>query len=704
MTPVMVANTPLVESSLPRRFISRLMRNEDGIWRWESQARLLLNMGSCGIWNIRGLNNTNKQLEIKIFLSQNKVGLFGLLETKIKNDNWNKVRVNLCDDWSICTNSSLHKGRRILLIWDPNSFNVEAERIPLWDSLRQYQKDVRGPWIVGGDFNAIMAINERIRGALITNAEMAPLAHVVQDCQSEDLGARGSIYTWTNTHEYGTKVYIRLDRVMVNVYWVDMLPDSYVHYLPEGLFDHCPGLIHFVGEFQTLLVQDPLNEELCLSEIERAKDLVELKIARDQYLRQKAKCEWIKSGDDNTAYFHAQIKRRRARNRVLQIKDMDNTMWTKPEDIQNAFEQYYKILLGTSTEVTSINKRIVAAVKGMFQSGPIACCNTIYKCLSKVLCARLGQVLPDVISTSQSAFIKVRDIIGNIFICQDLIKLYKRKSCSPRLMMKLDLQKAYDSFEWSFVEGMLEAMGFPANFTQFFMQCMTTSSYSLALNGSIFGLFKGQRGRRQGDPLSPFIFTICLEYLSRILRVVQKLEKYKFHPLCNRVKLSHLCFADDLILFCKGDRASVKLLFKSFEYFSKASGLVMNKGKSNIYCNGIDDKLIKELELMFGIKRGTVPFKYLGVNVSPKRPSIINCTCLVERVVDRIKSLGSRKLSYAGRVVFIKAVLTNLHSYWGRIFILPKNIIGRIEAVCRAFLWHGTDHKESPALVSWEQI
>ncbi|XP_074300880.1 uncharacterized protein LOC141632216 [Silene latifolia] len=82
----------------------------------------------------------------------------------------------------------------------------------------------------------------------------------------------------------------------------------------------------------------------------------------------------------------------------------------------------------------------------------------------------------------------------------------------------------------------------------------------------------------------------------------------------------------------------------------------------------------------------------------------MDCNCLVERVVDRIRSLGSRKLSYPGRVMLIKAVLQTLHSYWARIFILPKTVIGRIEAICRAYLWHGSDHKEIPALVSWKQI
>ncbi|XP_074301502.1 uncharacterized protein LOC141632896 [Silene latifolia] len=126
--------------------------------------------------------------------------------------------------------------------------NKQAEREPLWASLRYYHATVRGPWIVSGDFNAIMARNERIGGVPITNAEMRPLVQVVHDCQLEDLSAKGAFYTWTNKHEHETKVYSRLDRMLINVDWMDCFPDSYVHFLPEGLFDHCPSLIHFEGE------------------------------------------------------------------------------------------------------------------------------------------------------------------------------------------------------------------------------------------------------------------------------------------------------------------------------------------------------------------------------------------------------------------------------------------------------------------------
>ncbi|XP_074315182.1 uncharacterized protein LOC141651365 [Silene latifolia] len=200
---------------------------------------------------------------------------------------------------------------------------------------------------------------------------------------------------------------------------------------------------------------------------ECAKDLEELRRARDQFLRQKAKCTSKEVSNIN--------------QRVVQAGQ--------------CLKREHCDILNVTVTAEEIKEAVFAipGTKALGPDGPIACCNTIYKCLSKVLCARLGQVLPDVVSASQNAFIKGRDIVGNILICQDLIKLYKRKSCSPRIMMKLDLQKAYNSVEWCFMEGMMKAIRFPDMFTQLVMQCITTP-YSISLNGDMFGFFKGKRG------------------------------------------------------------------------------------------------------------------------------------------------------------------------------------------------------------------
>ncbi|XP_074283945.1 uncharacterized protein LOC141608498 [Silene latifolia] len=633
---------------------------------------------------------------------------------------------------------------------------------------------------------------------------------MVLNCNLTEMKTVGAFFTWNNKHENGTKVYSKLDRVLINADWLTTVPECYANFLPEGLFDHCPCLIKLtadmprkrpsfkyfnmwslVEEFEEIvqnswykdiqgtpmykvvtklkmlkkglrelnhnnfsdienITKDPLNKGLCDAESACAKELMLLKKAREQYLLQKSKEKWMSEGDENTAYYHASIKQRRMRNKVYQIKDMNGKLCTKPEEIQAAFENYYKELLGTSKKVSPVHSHLVtkgkcltaahlailnapvtdeevrqamysipgtkapgpdgyssqffkdswaivgvgvsAAVRSVIHSGkllkecntttitlvpkidapenvtqfrPIACCNTIYKCVAKVLCNRLSTIMPDIISPSQSAFVTGRDIVGNILLTQDLVKMYKRKACSPRLLMKIDLQKAYDSVEWSFTQEMLMTLGFPNHVVGLLMQCVSTPTYSIALNGEVFGFFQGKRGLRQGDPLSPLLFTICLER----------------------------------------DKKSVVLLLRAFKSFSNASGLCMNQNKSSMYSNGVDAQTMiifgKGVE---GMRRGTIPFKYLGVTITPKRLGVEDCHCLIERISTRIRGLGARKLSYAGRVVLIKSVLSTLHNYWARIFILPKTIINKIEAQCRQFLWHGNDSTTRPALVAWSQV
>ncbi|XP_074301519.1 uncharacterized protein LOC141632917 [Silene latifolia] len=158
------------------------------------------------------------------------------------------------------------------------------------------------------------------------------------------------------------------------------------------------------------------------------------------------------------------------------------------------------------------------------------------------------------------------------------------------------------------------------------------------------------------------------------------------------------------LMFSRGDLQSVKLLLRAFEIFSVASGLKMNNGKSSFYSNGVSEAIVQGIVEASGMRKGGLPFRYLGVKIVPKRLGILDCQCLVDRVTERITRLGAKQLSYAERLILIKSVLSTLHMYWARIFILPKKVISDIEAICRAFLWHGQNAKESPALVSWKSI
>ncbi|KAL9244375.1 hypothetical protein vseg_018156 [Gypsophila vaccaria] len=328
---------------------------------------------------------------------------------------------------------------------------------------------------------------------------------------------------------------------------------------------------------------------------------------------------------------------------------------------------------------------------------PIACCNVVSKTISKLLCSRLAQVLPSLVNQNQSAFVKGRNIQENVLICQDLIRLYERPHASPRCLFKIDLQKVYDTVSWDFVSQLLDHLNFPQDFKVMVMECITTTSYSISVNGETFGFFKGQRVLRQGDPLSPLIFTLCMDYLTRALAYAAKKQDFNYHPLCKELKLSSLMFVDDVLIFSKGDANSMMILLKAFTTFSKASGLCMNSSKSSAYFGGIPEQLKMDVLRVSGFSEGKFRFTYLGFPIQTTRLKRKDCDNLVEKMCSKIHSYGIRKFSYVGRLVILKSVLTTLHSYWASLFVLPKGVIAKIEAVCRNFLWdNSADYRRAP--------
>ncbi|XP_019246258.1 PREDICTED: uncharacterized protein LOC109225903 [Nicotiana attenuata] len=219
-----------------------------------------------------------------------------------------------------------------------------------------------------------------------------------------------------------------------------------------------------------------------------------------------------------------------------------------------------------------------------------------------MLCMRLKTVLPEIISANQSAFVAGRSIVQNVLICQDLVRLYNRKASTRSCLIKIDLRKAYDTVEWDFVQEILHALNFPSKFIQWIMQCITTTKYSIAINGGIYGNIEGKRGLRQGDPISPLIFVICMEYFTRIMQHVATMQGFEYHTKCRGLKLNHLCFADNVLLFCKGEVQSVMLKLRGLAAFSEASGLHTNATKSNIYSANMKQQEVYDICELTGPK------------------------------------------------------------------------------------------------------
>ncbi|XP_055825503.1 uncharacterized protein LOC129894035 [Solanum dulcamara] len=195
-----------------------------------------------------------------------------------------------------------------------------------------------------------------------------------------------------------------------------------------------------------------------------------------------------------------------------------------------------------------------------------------------------------------------------------------------------------------------------------------------------------------------------MEYLSRCLDEVKDNGRFKFHPKCAKLRIKHLCFADDLLLFCRGDQHSIGTIYQCFHKFSLASGLQANMNKSSIYFGGVTDQMKETILHQFQFNYGEFPFKYLGIPLSTKKLSLTQWTPLVNKIVARITSWTAKKLSYAGRKQLVQSVLFGIQAYWSQLFIIPTKVLKLIEAYCRSFIWSGTNTITKRALIAWEKI
>lgn len=241
---------------------------------------------------------------------------------------------------------------------------------------------------------------------------------------------------------------------------------------------------------------------------------------------------------------------------------------------------------------------------------PISCCNVLYNVISKLIANRLKSVLPKFITLNQSAFIKERLLIENVLLATELVKDYHSDSISLRCALQVDISKAFDSVQWTFLLNTLEALGLPGKFISWIARCIISASFSLQVNGELAGYFQSKRGLRQGCSLSPY------------------------HLKCKNIDLTHLCFADDLMIFADGTKHSIEGILRVFEKFDKMSGLKISMDKSVMFMAG-DMRREEEMGRQFRSARGRLPVRYLGLPLLTKNMTVTDFLPLIEKVKEK---------------------------------------------------------------------
>uniref|UniRef100_A0A803PHA9 Reverse transcriptase domain-containing protein n=1 Tax=Cannabis sativa TaxID=3483 RepID=A0A803PHA9_CANSA len=341
---------------------------------------------------------------------------------------------------------------------------------------------------------------------------------------------------------------------------------------------------------------------------------------------------------------------------------------------------------------------------------PISLCNVAYKIIAKVLANRIKVVLPSVISETQSAFIQGRLISDNIMVAFEVMHYLKRKRLGKTgtMALKLDMSKAYDRVEWSFLERMMTQLGFPWKMVALIMHCVSSVTYRITYGGNNMGPINPSRGIRQGDPLSPYLFLICAEGFSSLVKMfVQKQWLSGCRVARNAPIVSHMLFADDSYIFCKANETEAANVLRLLQLYEKASGQKINFEKSAVFfSNNIQDEMRAYLCGLLGMVAATNNSFYLGLPCTMGRNKNAILGFLKEKMIKRIQGWESKFLSKAGKEVLLKSVAQSLPNYAMSVFLLTKEICSSLEGLMARFWWKSQSKGATKGVswVSWNKL
>jgi hypothetical protein len=282
----------------------------------------------------------------------------------------------------------------------------------------------------------------------------------------------------------------------------------------------------------------------------------------------------------------------------------------------------------------------------------------------------------------------------------------KRRGLEGYAAVKLDMSKAYDRVEWGFLEKMMRRLGFHDKWVRLIMLCITSVKYQFKVNGECTDMIYPQRGLRQGDPLSPYLFLLCAEGFSALLNRAEADGSLQGIKVCeNAPSINHLLFADDSLVLMKASSASARTLQNILHLYEVCSGQVINFDKSSVmFSRNTSNAKRKEVLEELKISAEARTEKYLGLPVYVGRSRTKTFEYIKDRVWKRIQGWKERMLSKAGKDILIKACAQAIPTFAMSCFDLTQTLCEQMSTMICRFWWAQQDKENKLHWLSWEVL
>ncbi|XP_028111966.1 uncharacterized protein LOC114310213 [Camellia sinensis] len=362
---------------------------------------------------------------------------------------------------------------------------------------------------------------------------------------------------------------------------------------------------------------------------------------------QKSRMSWAQNGDKNTKLFHLMASNRQRKNLLGSVNE-NGVVVEDPSMVRQVVKNHFRRVfaenwrcrpkfLGPFSSISLADSKDVlesefseaeiwATIKACDvnkASGPdgfdLYC---IQKCWS-IMKGEFIKLFSEFHGEVQTAFLGGRCILNGVLIANEVVDWWK-KARKKGIIIKLDYEKAYNSINWEFLLSMMENFGFGAKWVGWIKSCIYSSRVTVLVNGSPTAEFSPQKGLRQGDPLSSFLFNIVAEGLNILLERAKEKGLIKGASIGHKeLKVSHLQFADDTIIFCEATWDEIIMIKRILRYFEIISGLKINFHKSIVCGIGVEEGLVKEFATKLNCLSQRLPFTYLGLplGANPRRSS-----------------------------------------------------------------------------------